>query len=231
MGDNLFMKALTFVLALLSLVTSASALDKAELDYRIRKLTAKFDALQANPEKRVPADNLRKAQGVILLDRTKAGFIFAYQGGGGVALVKEPKTGKWSPAAFVSANEASLGFQIGGEQAFYVILLMHTNAVRMLTDTKIDFAGEARGTAGDASAGEEGKISTTEHPVLVYDSRTGLFGGAAIKGGAISANDEANRIYYGDYLTMQDILFDHKVPASESATELVKRFTEQTKKK
>lgn len=225
------MKALTFVLALLSLVTSASALDKAELDHRIRKLTAKFDALQSNPEKSVPAENLRKARGVILLDRTKAGFLFAYQGGGGVALVKEPKTEKWSPAAFVSANEASLGFQIGGEQAFYVILLMHTNAVRMLTNTKIDFAGEARGTAGDASAGEEGKISATEHPVLVYDSRAGLFGGAAIKGGAITANDEANRIYYGDYLTMQDILFDHKVQASESTTELVKRFTEQTKKK
>jgi len=223
------MKKLTFGLVLLGLATSAFALDKAALDERIRKLTVKLEALQTDPEHRVPAENLRKAHGVILLDRTKAGFIFAYQGGSGVAMVKDPKTEKWSPVAFVSANEASLGLQIGGEQAFYVILLMHTNAVRMLTDAKVDFAGEARGTAGDASAGEQGQISTTEHPVLVYDSRAGLYGGAAIKGGAISADDKANRIYYKDYLTMRDILLEKKVKSTESASELASKLTEYSK--
>jgi lipid-binding SYLF domain-containing protein len=225
------MKTLTLGLLLLCFATSAFALDKAALDSRIHKLTTKFEAMQLNPEKRVPADNLRKAKGVILLNRTKAGFIFAYQGGGGVAMVKDPKTEQWSPAAFVSASEASLGFQIGGEQGFYVILLMHTNAVSMLTQPKIDFAGEARGTAGDASAGEEGNISIVEHPVLVYSDRAGLYGGAAIKGGAISADDEANRIYYNEYVTMRDILFDKKVKATESETELARKLTEYSKEK
>lgn len=225
------MKTLAVGLLMLGFASSTFALDKAELDHRIRKLTAKFESMQSNPEKRVPADNLRRAKGVILLDRTKAGFIFAYQGGSGVALVRDPKTDKWSSTAFVSANEASLGFQIGGEQAFYVILFMHTNAVRMLTDAKIDFAGEARGTAGDATAGEEGKISENEHPVLIYDDRAGLYGGVAIKGGAISADDEANRIYYGDYVTMRDILLDKKVKATDSASELAKKLTEQSNKK
>jgi lipid-binding SYLF domain-containing protein len=231
MRDSLPMKTLLVGLILAGFATTALALDKAELDYRIRKLTTKFEAMQANPEKRVPAETLRQAKGVVLLDRTKAGFIFAYQGGGGVALIKDPRTDQWSPAAFVKANEASLGFQIGGEQAFYVILLMHTNAVRMLTDAKIDFAGEARGTAGDASAGEEGQITASEHPVLVYADRAGLFGGAAIKGGALSADDDANRIYYGDYLTMQDILFDKKVKMTDSAAELARRLAEQSKQK
>ena len=90
MGDNLSMKTLTLGLLLLGLATSALALDKADLDHRIRKLTAKFESMQSNPEKRVPADVLRQAKGVILLDRTKAGFIFAYQGGSGVALFIEP---------------------------------------------------------------------------------------------------------------------------------------------
>jgi len=48
---------------------------QANLDNRIRKLTAKFDSMQQQSDKRVPADVLRKAQGIILLDRTKAGFI------------------------------------------------------------------------------------------------------------------------------------------------------------
>src|SRR5712691_7160361 len=106
---------------------TAQAVDRFELDQRVRTLSAKFESLQRQPDKSIPAEILRKAQGVILLDRTKAGFIFAYQGGGGVALARDPKTQEWSPVAFASANEASLGFQIGGEQNFFVILLMNTN--------------------------------------------------------------------------------------------------------
>jgi lipid-binding SYLF domain-containing protein len=52
---------------------------------------AEFQAMQARPDKRVPAEVLGKARAIILLDRTKAGFVFAYQGGGGVAMVKDKK--------------------------------------------------------------------------------------------------------------------------------------------
>src|SRR5260370_10024111 len=99
------MKTLTLGLILLGLVPSALGVEKAELDNRIQRLTAKFEALQHKPDKSVPADNLRNARGIILLDRTKAGFLFAYQGGGGVALVKDPQTEKWSAPAFLAANE------------------------------------------------------------------------------------------------------------------------------
>ena len=210
-------------------VLSALAIGKSELDDRVRMLTAKFEALQQKPDKAVPAEILRQAKGVILLDRTKAGFIFAYQGGGGVAMVRDSTGGKWSPVAFLSANEASLGFQIGGEQNFYVILLMNTNAVRLLTESTFEFGGEARGTAGDASAGAEGKVTPVERPVLVYDERQGLYGGAAIKGGAISPDQEANRIYYGQFLTMKDILFDQKVKPTDAASTLAGKIAEYSK--
>src|SRR5262245_3427192 len=97
---------------LLSCIIAAAAADKAELDERIRTLTSKLESLQQT-DKAVPAETLRKAQGIVLLDRTKAGFIFAYQGGGGVAMVRDRKTGVWSAPAFLSASEASLGFQVG----------------------------------------------------------------------------------------------------------------------
>ena len=211
---------LLFVMA-----TSGWADDKAKLEAQFRKLIGKFESMQSNPEKAVPAEELKKARGVVLLDRTKAGFIFAYQGGNGVALVKDGNTENYGAAAFLKANEASLGFQVGGEQGFYVILLMSTNAARGLTDSKINFGGEARGTAGDQSAGEEGKISVDERPVRVYSDRAGLYGGAALKGGAIAADDEANRKYYGEYFTVHDILFNKKVKPTDSAKELAKKLT------
>src|SRR2546425_12454666 len=135
------MKTIALSLALLSFASSTFAIEKAELERRIHSLTSKFEALQQkNP---IPAENLRRAKGIVLLDRTKAGFLFAYQGGAGVAMVKDHD--KWSPAAFLSANEASLGFQVGSQQAFIVILLMDTNATRLLTEPSFEFGGEARG--------------------------------------------------------------------------------------
>ena len=213
-------------LILLGFACSTLAIDKAELDNRIRRLTAKLEEMQQKPDKSVPAGILRKAQGVILLDRTKAGFIFAYQGGGGVAMVRDPKTENWGPVAFLAANEASLGFQVGGEQSFFVILLMNTNATRSLTEPTIVFGGEARGTAGDVSAGEEGKISPIQPSVLVYDDRKGLYGGAVIKGGAIAPDEDANRVYYGESVSMKDILFENKVKATETASALALKLND-----
>src|SRR5579872_3023751 len=98
-----------FVMTVMTAAVSSLAMDKTDLDNRIFAVTAKFQQLQQQPEKRIPADVLAKAQGIILLDRTKAGFLFAYQGGSGVALAKDPATGRWSAPAFLSASEASLG--------------------------------------------------------------------------------------------------------------------------
>jgi len=195
---------------------------------RLARLTAKFDEMQKQPDKRVPADVLHRAQGIILLDRTKAGFIFAYQGGGGVAMVRDGRE-SWSPVAFLTASEASLGLQIGGEQNFFVILLMTTNATHELTDSTIDFGGEARGTAGDQSSGVEGQAAPKDS-VLVYCERSGLYGGAAIKGGAISPDGAANQTYYSQNVTMDDILFGKKVKPTDAATNLAKKISEYSKK-
>jgi len=219
------MKKMMLIIALTALgfVSQALALDQFQLDNRIRMLASKFDAMQ-HSGKAVPADYLRKAKGIIILDRTKAGFIFAYQGGGGVALVKD-RAGNWSPAAFLTATEASLGFQIGCEQNFYVILLMNTNATQLLTDSVVELGGEAHGTGGDQTATVEGKLSAYENSVMIFDSRKGLFGGASVKGGALSPDNDANEIYYGKYLTVGDILFDHKVAPTEATKSLIEKIS------
>lgn len=216
--------------AVLALTQSAFAVDKAGLNDQIENLTAKFVMMQGKPDKRIPADVLKKAKGIILLDRTKAGFIFAYQGGGGVAMVREGNSDRWSAPAFFSANEASLGFQIGGQQSFVVILLLTTNATHQLTDSKIDFGGEARGTAGDSSEGVEGNASTGNQSVVVYTDREGLYGGAAIKGGAIGPNTKADITYYEKAVTTSDILFGNEVKPTKVAIQLAKKINEFSRK-
>ncbi len=214
------MKQILVTFCMLLIASGAFADDKAGLDNRIRKLTGKFQSLQAKPDKAIPAETLKQARGIVLLDRTKAGFIFAFQGGGGLAMVRDVKSGKWSAPAFLSAAEASLGFQVGGQQSFVVILLMNTNSTRFLTDGDIEFGGEARGTAGNSTAGAEGNINPAPS-VLVYDDRKGLYGGAALKGGAVSSDEDANTAYYEQYVTLEDILFKNKFKPGEAAQQLI----------
>jgi lipid-binding SYLF domain-containing protein len=67
--------------------------------------------------------------------------------------------------------------------------------------------------------------------MLVYSDRKGLYGGAAIKGGAITPDDVANRVYYEKPLTVKEILFDKKVKPTQATTELVGKLAEYSRKK
>jgi lipid-binding SYLF domain-containing protein len=215
------MKTILLGLLLLGFVGTALGLEPSQLDNRIKMLTAKLDAMQRKADKRIPADLLKKAQAIILLDRTKAGLVFGYQGGGGLAMAKDPKTEKWSPVAFMSSGEASFGFQMGGEQGFYAILLMTTNATQMLMNSNVRFGGEARGTAGDMTGDVE---TVTQQPIVVYADRSGLYGGAVVKGGSISGDNKANQVYYGTPVSVNDILYQHKVQPGEPASYLIERL-------
>jgi lipid-binding SYLF domain-containing protein len=223
------MKRMTLGLILAGLAVTAQAIEKGELDDRIRNLTAKFEAMQQNTDKRIPAENLRNAKGILLMERTKAGFLFAYQGGGGVGLVKDPKTDKWGPAGFLGAGEASLGFLVGGQQSFIVVLMMTTNAVQLLYGSSADFGGEARATGGDQSAGVKGTLPPDQPAILVYDDHQGLYAGAALKGGSVFPDDEANRIYYGQSWAMREVLSGKGVKATQSAIDLGTKIGEYSK--
>jgi lipid-binding SYLF domain-containing protein len=138
-----------------------------------------------------------------------------------VAMIKNK--GAWSPFSFMSSHEGSFGAQIGGKSTFSVILLMNEAARDRLTNPKVDFGGEAGG-AGGSNSGGVGSSFTDEPPVLVFGESKGLYGGAVIKGGSVSANDKANENYYGQFYSIKDILFDGKVKASDTAREFTKKL-------
>jgi lipid-binding SYLF domain-containing protein len=217
------MKKIMLGLMLSGLASAVMAIEPAELDNRIRTLTDKFEAFQHRPDNGISSETLRQAQGIILLDTIKGGLVFGYQGGHGVAMVKDAKLGQWSPAAFVKSGQASFGAQIGEEQNFYIILLMTTNATWRLIDPKIEFGAGAGGTANTNTGGVQTK-TPSEQDVVVYNDRVGLYGGAVVKGGGISPDGEANRVYYGQNVSMRDILFDHKVQLSTTTSQLADKI-------
>jgi lipid-binding SYLF domain-containing protein len=222
------MKKLILTTLLLGLVAAAFAAAKDELDDRVRKLMAKFDSLQANAEARIPAEQLKKATGVIIMERTKGGLVFGYENGFGIAMVRTK--GKWGAHSFMNSHEGSFGAQIGGKSTFCVILLMNDAARDRLIQSKVDFGGEASGTGGSASGGVKDDFSEGP-PVLVYGESKGLYGGATVKGGSVAADDKANQKYYGKFYSIKDILFERKVEPSETAVEFARKLDEVTKAK
>jgi SH3 domain-containing YSC84-like protein 1 len=223
------MKYLVSGLLLIGLALSAQAVTKAELDKRLRTYALKFEELQLKQDKRVPADALQKACGVILLNTAKGGLVFGYEGGKGVAMLKDGNTGQWSAPAFFSTSSGSFGLQIGGQSAFSVILIMNTNTARALTQGDFNFGGEASGTAGNASGAEQSGVSSVEPLIRTYTDASGLYGGAVLKGGALSADTDADVAYYGEYVTVKEILYDGKAKPTEAATYLADKLNQYSK--
>ncbi len=223
------MKKTMLGLMLLGFAGTALAVDSAALDSRIQNLTALFQAMQDKPDVAVPPEVLRDAKALVLLDLTKAGLGFAYQHGAGVALVRDPATGKWSAPGFIEANTASVGPQAGGEQVFCVIALMSTNSNYALTEKNFAPGGEAGATAGYTGGSVQSSASRVGKDAKFYADRNGFFGGADVKFGGISPDDNANTIYYEKDVTMADILFNHSVSRSPAAQELTQAIQEHSK--
>ena len=102
------MKIIFTALLLLVFVSPVFAADKAQLDNRIRTLSGQFSTLQEKTDKRIPAEKLRQARGIVLLDCTKGGLMIGYQSGRGLAMTKDPKTGEWSAPAFLKTGETRI---------------------------------------------------------------------------------------------------------------------------
>lgn len=215
------MKTRIIGLITVALAATAFGADKAELDQRIHSLTSKFEALQHQPDKMIPADRLASAQGIVLLDRSKSGE--------GVALVKDARTGEWSSAAFVRSNPASLGTPAASEQGFSVVLLTTPGATRMLAEPGGEYGHSTSVTRADSTPGAPPSLGSSEGGVLVYDDSKGLNPSAAIKSGTFTPDNEANQVYYDGPVNMKDILFDKKVKPAEASKELASKITELSK--
>ncbi len=194
-----------------------------KLDSRILKAAERLDLIQLEPDTRIPASLLARAQGIVILHQFKLGLGIGGEGGGGVALVRDKLTGKWSPPAFIANAEGSYGFQIGGQSSDTVLLLMDDAGLKLLTDGSMEIGVNLRATAGPVSSGGDAKVDNIDSPVLVYSNVSGLYAGAAIEGGGIVPAQKSNMIYYNG-LNQDQILFQGLAQMTPSGQALVNKI-------
>ena len=204
--------------------------DRASVVERLDTCEAILQDLQGNIKTAIPADILRRAKGLVIVNQFQAGFIFGIKDGYAVAMVRRPN-GKWSVPAFLRAGELSFGLQAGGKSINAVYVLMDDATARLLFKTRMNLGAEAKVVAGVRAAERESVTSSirTEPNVLVYSNTEGLYLGAAIKTGYMTPHEEANRLFYNTNNRLPELLFSDWVtppPEAHFIMDYVTRLTQ-----
>lgn len=208
------------------------AAQRDELVHRVDRSETFVKELMKSRDTSIPSAIWRNAKGILVFRQYKFGFIFGVKGGYGIALVRDLKTGEWSPPAFYRTGEGSFGFQVGGEAVDSVFLIMHENALNMLVKSEFKIGGDVSAAAGPVGRQAEAKLGQTA-PVYAYSKAEGLYAGATIEGGVLMADQEANRTFYGKKsLKSREILFENAVempPEAQSLVKLLSKYSNQTR--
>ena len=192
--------------------------DKSTLNDSISVL----NDLAIAPDEGIPQELLAKADCILIFPSVdKGAFIVGGKSGHGVASCRQPN-GKMGPVAFYTIGGASLGFQVGGQSADLVMLVMNEKGIDHLLADKFAFGGEATATAGPVGRTVNGSTDAQMHAqILTWSRSKGLFVGAALDGSVVKPNHEANTRMYGKETTGKSILVDSKLSVPASAQPLV----------
>ena len=150
------------------------------------------------PERAIPRDLLEGAEAVAVCPGVyKAAFIVGGRKGDCIISRRTPRR-QWGAPIFYNLTGGSLGFQAGGSKTDYVLLFMNEEALAGLMNDKFEVGGEVEVAAGPV--GRAGGASTNPRlsaGILTYARSRGLFLGAALKGVAITPDNDLNEAFYG----------------------------------
>lgn len=163
-------------------------------------------------------DHIQDAKGIFIVPQLlKAAFFFGGEGGSGVFLVRDDKTGDWSQPAFYTMGAGSFGFQFGAQASEIVLLVMSQRGVESLLSSTFKLGGDVSVAVGPVGAGIEGSSAMNlSADMLSFGRAKGLFGGISLEGAVIATRDEWNRHYYAKEVRPTDILIKRSVNNSQS---------------
>jgi lipid-binding SYLF domain-containing protein len=224
MRSKLFAAVLLIVVTVVSASTGFAQKDPGKqlknAVERVDKASKTFSEIMGIAEKSIPRDLLKKANAVVVFPgNIKAGFIFAGQGGGGLA-VKRMGNG-WSAPAFMNMGGGSWGLQVGGQSTDYVLLIMNEKGMKGLLEDKFELGVEASAAAGPIGRTAAASTNATlDAEILTYSRTKGVFAGVSLKGAVIHPDTDMNLAVYQKPAKV--ILGTPPIPASAAPSTLQK---------
>ena len=174
-----------------------------------------------------PRKMLERARAVMICPRVfKAGFFFGGEGGACVLLARAGN-GTWSYPAFYGMGSGSFGFQIGIQDAQFVMMIMTEKGLRAILDSQFKFGADASLAIATIGAGIQGSTTSAFGADIVAFSQTrGLYGGVSIEGSLMGQKSAWNRAYYGREMGSQQIVIDMQGtnPGADPLRDVLTRF-------
>jgi lipid-binding SYLF domain-containing protein len=150
------------------------------------------------PERAIPRDLIESAEAIAVCPGVlKAAFIVGGRKGDCV-ISRRTSRRQWGAPVFYNMAGGSFGAQIGGARTDYVLLFMNEGALKGLLEDKFEIGGEAGVAAGPVGRAVGASTNLTlDAGILTYSRSKGLFAGVALKGVAITPDNDLNEAYYG----------------------------------
>jgi lipid-binding SYLF domain-containing protein len=167
--------------------------------------------------------HLQKAEAIIIFPSfMKGAFLVGGEGGTGVAMARDAKTGQWSYPAFFMMGSVSFGLQIGGKISELLLMVMTRKGLDALLSASIKLGGDVGIAAGPVGVGAKGKLTD----IVAYAHSKGAFAGISLDGGVLAPRSDLNELYYGKPVTVSDILIRRTVknPGANYLREVVSKI-------
>jgi lipid-binding SYLF domain-containing protein len=221
-----FMKRKISVVALmLACALPLVAADKEEkVEDRINNSATVMKEILGMPDG-IPKDLLNRSYCLVIFPSVKkAAFIVGASYGRGLITCRKGRNfgGPWSAPAMFALEAGSVGFQIGGQETDFVLLIMNDAGANSVMSSKVKLGGDASVAAGpvgrDAAAATDVVLKAE---ILTYSRAQGLFAGVSLEGSTLRSDDGANKALYGQDLSAKEIVREGKVPPPPAARRLL----------
>ena len=129
--------------------------------------------------------------------------------------------------AFFSMGGPSIGWQWGGQQTDFVLLVMNKDGMENLLEDRFSIGGNASAAAGPVGRTTEAATDAQlQAQILSWSRSQGLFAGVSLEGAVVQPSEKANARLYDRNVTVRAILKGEVSPVPEAAKEFVDRADE-----
>jgi lipid-binding SYLF domain-containing protein len=189
--------------------------------------------IQDMPDQGIPDDLLKSCSAIAIFPNTvSAGLVIGGKYGQGIIMVRNSKTGKWSPPAIFTIAGGSFGWQIGGQATDFVLLVMNKRSVDGILQGKCKLGGDASVAAGPVGRAAEASTDVQlKGGILSYSRSRGLFAGVKLEGAVITQHWDGDKELYGKSLSAEEILLKGKAKMPDCAGGVLKVLAKYPYKK
>jgi lipid-binding SYLF domain-containing protein len=198
--------------------------DNAKEVERLQNATTVLKEILGMPES-IPKDLLDRAECVIVFPSVKkvaVGVGGSYGRGAIVCRAGDRFDGKWGAPAMFALEGGSIGFQLGGQETDFVLLVMNEAGANSVLGSKVKLGADA-----SAAAGPKGRTTgaatdiVMRAEILTYSRARGLFAGVSLEGSTLRSDGEGNENLYRRKITAREIVRQGAVAVPAAAQPLV----------